>query len=254
MTKILLILFLIGHVLGDYYFQSDNLAEAKEKSFPDLLKHSVIYLFSILLVIIPVFSLNVLKWALIIVAAHFSIDLIKSFIKKKIRFSKKIELDEDKSDLALYIIDQLLHILVIILLITAMEARSEPISFLSGLENVLNNTSLNVLNILSWILVILIIIKPSSLTIAKVLNIFKPLDNEENEGHPNAGSLIGILERFTIILLLSVGQYAAIGFVLTAKSIARYNKIVEDPMFSEYYLLGTLLSALLAIGSYMLIF
>lgn len=65
--------------------------------------------------------------------------------------------------------------------------------------------------------------------------------------------MIGVLERCIILLMLSVGQYAAIGFVLTAKSIARYNKIGEDARFSEYYLLGTLLSTLLVIGMYLII-
>ena len=42
--------------------------------------------------------------------------------------------------------------------------------------------------------------------------------------------------------------------LFTAKSIARYKKIADDPEFSEYYLLGTLLSAMLVIGTYMVIF
>lgn len=75
-----------------------------------------------------------------------------------------------------------------------------------------------------------------------------------DSGHPNAGAMIGILERTIIMLLLAVNQFAAIGFVLTAKSIARYNKIVEDPRFSEYYLLGTLSSVLLAVLTHFIIF
>ena len=54
--------------------------------------------------------------------------------------------------------------------------------------------------------------------------------------------------------MLYAGQWTAIGFVLTAKSVARYNKISEDPQFAEYYLLGTLLSSLLIMVSYYLIF
>lgn len=97
-------------------------------------------------------------------------------------------------------------------------------------------------------------LQSSELAINKVLYRYRPITNEEKEGHPNAGALIGILERCIILLLLSAGQYSAIGFVLTAKSIARYNKIADDPRFSEYYLLGTLLSAMLVIVAYLLIF
>ena len=52
------------------------------------------------------------------------------------------------------------------------------------------------------------------------------------------------VERFIMLLFLSKGQYAAIGFILTAKSIARYDKITKDEKFAEYYLLGTLVSTL----------
>ena len=46
------------------------------------------------------------------------------------------------------------------------------------------------------------------------------------------------------LLILSKDQYSALGFVLTAKSIARYDKIAKDERFAEYYLLGTLVSTL----------
>lgn len=62
-----------------------------------------------------------------------------------------------------------------------------------------------------------------------------------------------MLERVIVLLLLSAGQYAAIGFVLTAKSVARYNRISEDARFAEYYLLGTLLSTAMVLGVYRII-
>ena len=40
-----------------------------------------------------------------------------------------------------------------------------------------------------------------------------------------AGSMIGFLERLIIGACLVYGQFASIGLVFTAKSIARYNKI-----------------------------
>jgi hypothetical protein len=49
-----------------------------------------------------------------------------------------------------------------------------------------------------------------------------------------------------MLLLLGMGQYAAIALVLTAKSIARYD-MLKDKVFAEYYLLGTLLSTLLVL-------
>ena len=70
----------------------------------------------------------------------------------------------------------------------------------------------------------------------------------------NSGAIIGSLERLLMILLIFLDQFAAIGLVLTAKSIARYNKIAEDSSFAEYYLIGTLYSVLIAILFYVILF
>jgi len=247
MIKIVLTLFLIGHVLGDFYLQSSELAINKDESFKKLIKHSGIYMFSMMFVIIPVFSLKLLKWAFFVSTAHFTVDLVKFFIKKKITI-------DDKLDALAYLLDQIIHILVIIFTTVTIYLLSEPISYIYCIQYILNKLPADVLSILSWILILLIIIQPFSITIKKVLYRYRPMTNEEKGGHQNAGALIGILERCIILLLLSVGQYSAIGFVLTAKSIARYNKIADDPKFSEYYLLGTLLSAMLVIVAYLLIF
>ena len=44
-------------------------------------------------------------------------------------------------------------------------------------------------------------------------------------------------------------QISAVGLVLTAKSIARYDRISKDQEFAEYYLLGTLLSTICAVAA-----
>jgi len=62
-----------------------------------------------------------------------------------------------------------------------------------------------------------------------------------------AGRVIGILERWILVTLVLASQYGALGLILTAKSIARFKKIQEDPAFAEYYLLGTLYSILAAL-------
>lgn len=61
---------------------------------------------------------------------------------------------------------------------------------------------------------------------------------------PGAGAAIGFLERIIIGICILFGQFTSIGLVFTAKSIARYNKISENPSFAEYYLIGSLFSIL----------
>jgi len=60
------------------------------------------------------------------------------------------------------------------------------------------------------------------------------------------GATIGVLERLLIVTLLLVGADAAIGFVIAAKTIARF-RLLDDRDFAEYYLLGTLASVSVAI-------
>lgn len=61
-----------------------------------------------------------------------------------------------------------------------------------------------------------------------------------------AGRTIGILERWIWLLFILLGYPSLIGFVITAKSIARFKKM-EDSEFAEYYLMGTLYSALFTV-------
>lgn len=247
MNKLLLLLLLIGHVLGDYYFQSDNLAEEKTESFKSLIKHGLLYSVSLILVILPVFNLIVLLLALILSGIHLLIDLLK------FRNAKSSNEDE-RRDLHLYLFDQALHLGSIVILSIVFIFLGTKIALLPIVDNFVQYFSLNFVTMCSWTLAILIIIQPCNITIKKILASFRPDLKDENKGHPNAGALIGILERFLYLFFLAAGQYSAIGFVLTAKSIARYNKIIEDPKFSEYYLLGTLISALLVVVTHLLLF
>jgi Protein of unknown function (DUF3307) len=62
----------------------------------------------------------------------------------------------------------------------------------------------------------------------------------------NAGLYIGWLERFLVLTALFFQSPATIGFILAAKSIARYPEL-KSVRFAEYFLIGTLLSVTIAI-------
>lgn len=67
-----------------------------------------------------------------------------------------------------------------------------------------------------------------------------------DEGEFNRGRVIGLLERALLFGFVLQGQYGAIGFVLAAKAFTR-SKALDDRAFAEYVLIGTLLSAGLAL-------
>jgi hypothetical protein len=60
------------------------------------------------------------------------------------------------------------------------------------------------------------------------------------------GRMIGIFERLIIFILVLLGEYAAIGFLITGKSIIRFAQRHEN-IRSEYVLVGTMVSYGLAI-------
>lgn len=87
-----------------------------------------------------------------------------------------------------------------------------------------------------------------SVLVRIVTQIFQvPVREGTEQGVEGAGAYIGVIERVAITTLVALGQYGAVGFVLAAKSIARYKKIEEQRGFGEYYLIGTLTSATIAV-------
>lgn len=67
--------------------------------------------------------------------------------------------------------------------------------------------------------------------------------NQPDEAGLNrAGLYIGWLERFLMLTAVLLGAYAALGLVLTAKSIFRFDAIRQHRSHAEYFLIGTLIS------------
>ncbi|HEY7523137.1 MAG TPA: DUF3307 domain-containing protein [Candidatus Limnocylindrales bacterium] len=62
------------------------------------------------------------------------------------------------------------------------------------------------------------------------------------------GATIGVLERLLIVVFVLTGSQAAVGFVIAAKTLARF-RLLDDRNFAEYYLLGTLASVAVAVAS-----
>ena len=119
-------------------------------------------------------------------------------------------------------------------------------------------------NLLKWTFLLLLNAKPANISFKKIFQKYlcdedqtaqnKPECPSQKPPEPGAGALIGTFERFLSILFIHLGQFAAIGLVYTAKSIARLEKIGKNPRFAEYYLIGTLYSILFVLVSYLVIF
>lgn len=62
------------------------------------------------------------------------------------------------------------------------------------------------------------------------------------------GATIGVLERLLIVTFILTANQAAVGFVIAAKTLARFKQL-DDREFAEYYLLGTLASVSVAVAT-----
>ncbi|HUU74910.1 MAG TPA: hypothetical protein VMW63_02345 [Methanoregulaceae archaeon] len=87
----------------------------------------------------------------------------------------------------------------------------------------------------------LIAIWPSGYIIGRIISRWHPAldEGQAEESLRKAGRWIGYLERVIIITFVLLNQYLAIGLLVTAKSIFRFE---HSRKTAEYYLLGTLLS------------
>lgn len=72
-------------------------------------------------------------------------------------------------------------------------------------------------------------------------------------GFKGSGAMIGNLERILIFLSFLNGSLLSVVAILSIKAFARYKLIADDPYFSEYFVIGTMLSVLITFGSYILL-
>ncbi len=65
--------------------------------------------------------------------------------------------------------------------------------------------------------------------------------------------MVGIVERIIILIFVLQNQYSAIGLLIAAKGIIRFNEKDRQEIKTEYLVIGTLLSMGIAIVTGLLI-
>ena len=218
----LLVLQFIAHFLSDFLFQSQKCSDDKENGgFKSkyLYKHiGVTFIFSAFLS----FQFNFLLFSLIITILHFLLDGIKKYVLN-IKYIKKY----------LFFFDQILHLSVIIFVVFLFNKLCKY-NFIIEIPE---------LKYLLYIFAYILILKPTNILIREIFKFYEiKIDESETveDELPNAGKLIGITERILTLTLIILGQYAAIGFIMAAKSILRFKETQTQK--AEYVLIGTMLS------------
>ncbi|SEK65284.1 DUF3307 domain-containing protein [Halomonas daqiaonensis] len=226
----LLLGLVLGHLVGDFMLQPRIWVEERYQlrhRSPRLLQHALVHGLlagGILLVAtaaMPQGLAAVLLGALVVAVSHWLIDLAKARLPA--------------GELRWFLLDQILHLLVLLGLWLAWLGSLAPLSELAAWL-----TSPTVLGVAT---AYLLVTRPLSIAIALVMQRWSA-QLEETGTLASAGARIGVLERLLVLTLVLLDQLTAVGFLLAAKSVLRFGDLRDsrDRKLTEYVLLGTLLS------------
>ena len=248
MFKDYLLLLLAAHLAGDFYTQNDALAKKKKDSFSWVIVHGLIYLLMFVLFSLLYVSSKTLLFAFLAAFIHFAIDALKFVYERRREKSSQSITAKDKK--MIYFIDQALHLVTLSLCAYLFTVLGYTFIMTKSVVQLFETVGLPATSFLPWCFLLLFLHKPVNFSMSWLLAPYRPKDKyaDDEREDKQAGRLIGTLERYIMIIFIALGQYAAIGLVLTAKSIARYDRITKEEAFAEYYLLGTLLSTLVTIA------
>lgn len=219
----LLIRILIAHLISDFVLQSNKMVENKNWFSKHMLLHVVIVFISTLVLS------QKLVLSLAITAIHYPIDGFKKVLEKR-----KIG-----SEYKLFILDQSIHIIAILIVWAVLTGVGKEL--LRAIELPFVNYKISLI-----ILGYLIVIEPIGYIIGFITKGMTKYNSDGEHKNQGGGKKIGIFERIIILTFVLLGQYDAIGFLITGKSIIRFADKNSD-LRSEYVLVGTMLSYALAI-------
>ncbi len=272
----LLLSLVLAHLVADFILQTDEMVRNKLKY---LLKHMLHHFILYALILVGFWLFNqsfdniveiVIFPLIFIIISHYFIDLLK------IKFGDSFKIGKGKNSKLLYffILDQLLHIFTLIFS-GYVFFKKDVLKITMNLFSV-ENSRLAPINSLLLICIIAILATTVSGHFIRILLGSIPnqlLTFEGKYGYKNEwkssklnvkglteeyyysvfskhdlsrGKLIGYIERLLVILLTFYNAFPAIGFIVAAKSIARF-KQMDDRDWAEYFLLGTLASMFLGI-------
>ncbi len=273
-SNLIISLLILSHIIGDFYLQNDKIAKEKAYNASVLLRHSLHHFLISLLFTICFLSIKLTAILCVFAFFHYLIDY------------KKIQMNEGygRHSLILFFVDQLLHISIIIAaypFYNSIDLNKLYIgfsNFIVTIYPILKGLSNDIwVQVILTVAFFLFILSGGTVITRLTLSALAPQGEEEaadsftieaqNAASPSStqieeiaitldepkgksgGEIVGILERILIFTFVLINNYVAITFVITAKSIARFDKITKDKSFSDKFLIGTLTSVSVAIFS-----
>ncbi len=222
-ASIWLIKLLLAHLLTDFVLQPWSWIASRNKKHFDSGK---LYLHGFITALVAWILIGWKYWivGLVIFITHTLIDGWKSYQKQNSIY---------------FLIDQLFHIIVI--------AGCWYFTFIQW-ENVKHTWARLNSNSHFWLLITacVFLTTPSGILIGQLTKNWRD-QIPDSENLANAGKWIGIAERIIILIFVMQNQYSAIGLLIAAKGIIRFNEKDRQEIKTEYLVIGTLLSIGIAI-------
>ena len=216
----LFVKLLLAHLLGDFMLQPIKWVVHKEanKAASKYLYLHVLVHFGLYMLVLWDFK----KWkiAIILTLSHLLIDMAKLYVNPWFK-NKGVP----------FFVDQVLHLIAIYICVFYTNLYGHTIALFTDLN---------------WplVLAIVFVTSPSAIIMGKLLEGMSDKINTDHKSLPNAGKYIGIIERLFVLTFIIIGRWEAIGLLITAKSVFRFNDLKESNSrkLTEYILIGTLVS------------
>lgn len=226
---LLFIKLLLAHFIGDFLFQPKKWVthklDKKHKS-KYLYYHILIHFIALLIVLKADFKSFWLGFIIIIIS-HYCIDVIK------------LHLNTPKNTRVLFFVDQIAHLLILFLVTLLYSQQPLDFGFLFTPTTIVFITFLLFATSVASVIMKVIISKWNLDT----------ADENSIDSLEHAGAYIGVLERVFVFLFIITDHWEGVGFLMAAKSIFRFGDLskAKDRKLTEYVLIGTLISFMLAI-------
>lgn len=223
MNTLLLVKLFLSHLLADFILQPRRWVNDR---FSKHFSSGFLYLHGITAGVLSLFLAGFQYWiiAFIIFITHTLIDGWKSYHPQTVRY---------------FVIDQSLHLLVILICWFCTFYSFTDLGL--WVKEISNNNGF-------WVLITayLFLSFPTGILVGQMTKKWSD-QLPRSTGLANAGKWIGILERILILTFILQDQYAAVGLLITAKGLLRFNEKEQQEEKTEYVLIGSLISFSIAV-------
>ena len=247
---LLLLTLLAGHVIGDFYLQTNNMAHNKKTSRTWLAAHGAIYAVCMALALLVLvrfggvaFSGNLIWIFVWTSCSHIAVDFLKRRVTWERRFTAnqfgRITALIEKHNLikAFFLVDQAIHLAFIFIAY-----------WFWGRGLVVGCYIYEYTHQITIAFGLLCILRP----VSSLLESGFVWDLNLEDSQKNASRMIGYLERIIVYFFVLNGEFSAIALVIAVKAIVKFPDLKSDQNYlhiRHYTVIGTFLSltAVLAI-------